>query len=279
MHGFCKEFVDGKNVLRVSDMINTARVDKIIQYALAVASEQDFGDRELGPIHFVKYVYVADLEYAKSHDGVTYTGANWTFYHFGPWCPAVHDRIDPALKAIGADKKVISSIKCDDDFVRWHMPDKDIADEMEKELDFLVSINVKNAVRKFAADTYSLLHYVYKTQPMLDAAPNESLVFLPVNLPKKAKSAEEKKEPTARQLKKQKQKTDRMRSFVQKQLDKKKKQVASKQPAPRYDEVFAAGQAMLDDLAGSPITTETLVCEIADDVWKSKSRHDPDLPS
>ncbi len=259
-------------------MIDTNRVDKIIQYALAVASEQEFGERELGPIHFVKYVYVADLEYAKSHDGQTYTGATWIFYHFGPWCPAVHDRIDPALKAIGADKKYISSIKCDDDFIRWHNKDKNLIDEIESELDFLVSINVKSAVRKYAADTYTLLHYVYKTHPMLNAAPNEKLVFLPVERMVKKKAKVEAKEITKRQQKQQKQRRDRLHSFVQKQLAKQKQQSVSKQPAPRYDEVFAAGHEMLDNIAGSSIVTETLVCEIADDVWKSKSRHDPDLP-
>ena len=40
------------------------RVDLLIQYALAVAGQNDFGERELGPIHLLKYVYLGDLAHA-----------------------------------------------------------------------------------------------------------------------------------------------------------------------------------------------------------------------
>ena len=50
------------------------KVDKIIQYALAVAANEDFCNRDLGPIHLVKYVYLADLAYAERNKGETFTG-------------------------------------------------------------------------------------------------------------------------------------------------------------------------------------------------------------
>lgn len=41
-------------------VVNAARVDAIIKYALSVASQNDnFTERELGPIHLIKYVYLA----------------------------------------------------------------------------------------------------------------------------------------------------------------------------------------------------------------------------
>ncbi len=52
-----------------------SRVDLLLQYALLVAGEQDeFLDRQLGPIHLIKYVYLADLFHAKRNNGVTFTG-------------------------------------------------------------------------------------------------------------------------------------------------------------------------------------------------------------
>ena len=41
--------------------MDTAKVDLLIQFALAVAAEEDaLAERELGPIHLIKYVYLAD---------------------------------------------------------------------------------------------------------------------------------------------------------------------------------------------------------------------------
>ena len=49
--------------------MDISRVDKIIQYSLLIAGdEDDFSDRQLGPIHLIKYVYLADLDFAASHN-------------------------------------------------------------------------------------------------------------------------------------------------------------------------------------------------------------------
>ncbi len=37
------------------------KVDLLLKYILAAAGEEDFGNREVGPIHLIKYVYLADL--------------------------------------------------------------------------------------------------------------------------------------------------------------------------------------------------------------------------
>ncbi len=82
------------------------KVDMLIQYALLIAGQEDaFWDRQLGPIHLIKYVYMGDLAYAERNDGETYTGIDWRFYNFGPWSQTVNERIEPALTAIGATKK------------------------------------------------------------------------------------------------------------------------------------------------------------------------------
>ena len=86
-----------------------SRVDLLLQYTLLVSGEQDeFLDRQLGPIHLVKYVYLADLFHAKRNNGVTFTGIEWKFYKFGPWSQAVHERIELALERNWCGETVVS---------------------------------------------------------------------------------------------------------------------------------------------------------------------------
>jgi hypothetical protein len=37
------------------------KVDLLLKYILAIAGREDYGNREVGPIHLIKYVYLADL--------------------------------------------------------------------------------------------------------------------------------------------------------------------------------------------------------------------------
>ena len=89
---------------------DSSHADLIIQYALLLAGEEDERfDRQLGPIHLVKYVFLADLAHAKRHGGESFTGATWLFHNFGPWDVAVYERIDPAtqLQILGAQVDLI----------------------------------------------------------------------------------------------------------------------------------------------------------------------------
>jgi hypothetical protein len=66
------------------------RVDLLLKYILPAAGQEDPGNRELGPIHLIKYTYLADLIFAEKHGGESYTCAPWRFHHFGPWSPEVY---------------------------------------------------------------------------------------------------------------------------------------------------------------------------------------------
>src|SRR5258708_38635416 len=102
--------------------MDAQRVDLLIQYALAVAAEEDHPrDRELRPIHLIKYCYIADLAYAREHDGQSYTGTPWQFYHYGPWSLDLYRRLEPAAKAIGAGEKRFSTVR-QEDAVSWALP-------------------------------------------------------------------------------------------------------------------------------------------------------------
>jgi hypothetical protein len=47
------------------------KVDLSLKYILAAAEQEDYGNREVGPIHLIKYIYLADLAFAEKHTGET----------------------------------------------------------------------------------------------------------------------------------------------------------------------------------------------------------------
>lgn len=158
-------------------------IDQVLQFILITAGqEDDFRDRELGPIHLIKYLYLADLIYAEQNNGKTYTSLQWKFHNFGPWSNDAYQRIQPALQRIGAIEKTIPS-KYEGDFVRWSVRDDDLYSQLRRELPRIIATSIQKCVHEFTASTEDLLHFVYKTWPMLRAKPGESLnlsLFKPV---------------------------------------------------------------------------------------------------
>jgi hypothetical protein len=50
------------------------KIGQLLKYILAAAGQEDYGNREVGPIHLIKYVYLADLAFAEKYSGETFTG-------------------------------------------------------------------------------------------------------------------------------------------------------------------------------------------------------------
>lgn len=254
------------------------RIDLLLQYTMAVACTLDFGRKELRPIHFIKYLYLADLEYARHHDGETFTGTPWRFHHFGPWAVEVFQRIEPALAAIGATKRTLENAQYGE-YVQWVLDSCDLEERLKTKIDWSISTTIDQAVREFGSNTEELLHRVYTTEPMLLAAPEEALQFSPAP-PRELKPKPTTAEPlTARQQKRFKEKVKVTREEVRRRLVAKKevKSGAPKPRQPRYDEVFFQGLAALDEAAGEEIIEEQFTGKLSKEVWKSKARYDPDL--
>lgn len=260
------------------------KIKKIIQFILSVAAENDERtDRFLSPIHIIKYVYLADLEYAKFHGGETLTGVRWKFHHFGPWSYEVYSLIEPALGEIGAVQSQIQS-KYSDDFIRWGLEscDQELINSIEKELDWIVLARVKEYVKRFGSDTESLLHFVYLTEPMLKAAPEDYLDF---SFPCNNNTSDQEDEKHKIELKNQNKKKEIIKklkalkpAFNKNLKERIKQEKIRKLLFPeKYNDIFQIGLEMLEKDAGEPIKEEKLTCEISDEIWKSKSRYDPDL--
>ena len=265
-----------------TSQLDHVRVDTLTQFILAVAAEQDeFRDRELGPIHLVKYVYLADLAFAAKNAGQTFTGAAWQFHHFGPWDAGVFARIEPALAAVGAEPKRIASRRADD-FVRYCLG-QDVAErirrESERVLPSVIIFRIAGAVHEYGSDTASLLRAVYQTLPMLNAAPEEALDLRTVVRETSAEyEVHVEKAMTKSQRRDLQRRLSEIRAEVQARLAKRAQAPLAEQPAPRYDEVFAAGVQWLDSLAGEPVPVGEGELAIAPDVWKSEARREPDIP-
>lgn len=258
------------------------KIQKIMQYALLVAGQNDDPfDRQLGPIHLVKYVYLADMEFAKYHEGQTYTGVDWKFHHFGPWSPLVFNQIDLALVPFGAVKKSFPSKFSEEDCIRWTMPfDEATCGQLKKELPMDIWGSLAKHVAKYRDDTTALLHFVYATRPMLHAAPGEMLDFHLLVEPKKEKTEEYvpfMERLSSKKRKKLKQGMDEMRERFRQRMAEKTPEPYPAGNAGRIDSVFEEGVDWLDRLAGDPFPEEGATVHFSGEVWKSRARSGEDV--
>ena len=260
--------------------LDTRRTDLLLQFVLLAAAQADeWRDRELGPIHLLKYAYLADLAFAERHGGDSYTGTRWQFYHFGPWQAEIHNRIEPALVAIGAAVKKIPS-RYENDFIRYSIPkdsiDRSLEDAMRSELPAGVVGTIERAFREHGSDTASLLREAYLTRPMLKAAPGELLDFTP----EQASEAIVLEAPPQLSKRQQRARTEVLRALKEKVRERLSQRTPLRQaaPKPRYDEVFAAGTDWLDSLAGESPRPQQGELVMDESIWKSSHRSDPDVP-
>jgi len=260
--------------------MDQARVDLVLKYALAVAGQEDPGNQELGPIHLIKYVYLADLVHAQRHAGTTFTCTPWRFYHFGPWAAGVFERLAPVAHLVEARERRFSYSNLEGEGVRWSLRDETVLRESERSLPTDLALELKRLIHKFGSDTYGLLHYVYATLPMLSAAPGEALHFS--SLTEGECSSQRLAGPPRPVLSKSESKkrlkvlTDLRERVAAKLLDHGSSR--SSPTPPRYDDVFFDGLHWLDELGGTPVAAEHGELKFSDEVWKSRGRGEPDLP-
>ncbi len=259
-------------------MTNTNRIDQLIRYALAAASQEDFGNRELGPIHLIKYVYLADLAFAETNAGQTFTGVAWRFYHFGPWSEEIYERIEPTVRQLGvAERRIPSSYA--DDALRWSLDDvPGLFEQLDEELPGVVTRAVKQAIHRFGQDTSDLLHFIYTTPPMLKAAPGEVLNFMPESTAADevrtlgAPQQKERSSKSAQRRRAEKVKALRERVAMKLKQAHERPRLAHPSPKPRFDEVFLKGAEWLNQQAGEVIQPEQGEVVFSADLWKSRAR-------
>lgn len=256
------------------------RIDAVVQFALLQAGEEDdYFARQLGPIHLIKYVYLADLAHAQANQGETYTGTDWIFHKFGPWSNQVFERVEPAAAEIQAEHKSFRSDYGDDDWHRWIARDDQRLKDRKRSLPSTITLAIRKYVHEFTNDTTSLLHFVYTTAPMIKAAPGERLDF--GSLPDREVPA---KVPQSEPLSKKKQKRMKQKfseiraKMLEKSPSRAHELKTRRLPEPRFDEIFEQGVAWLDSDAGETLPEGDVTAEFSADVWKSDARDPNDIP-
>jgi hypothetical protein len=269
-----------------AEEMDVNKVDLLLKYALAAAGQEDPGNREVGPIHLLKYVYLGDLAYAETHKGETFTGAPWRFHHFGPWAVEVFQRIEPVVNAVGASQRRITRPKLEDDYLRWTLVDDELFEYLNGLLPYEMAVAIRRAVHEFGDDTSGLLHQVYRTRPMLKAAPGELLSFTlqEQEAPDVVRETGphydvEPHCPSKREQEIRRSAMQAIRERVQARLTRKK--ARARRPVgytpPRYDEVFFDGLKWLDDLGGEAVEGQEGQLSFSESTWKSPARSDSDV--
>jgi len=262
-------------------MSDQQRIDQIILFSLLEAGhEDDLWDRELGPIHLVKYVYLADLAYSEYHKGETFTGVPWRFYHFGPWAEEVYLRINPVLEDIGASIKQISSPKVKDDFYRYSYSDDELYNELLNSLPLDITGPLKKVIHNYGKDTAELLHYVYRTRPMICASPGEYLCFMPKKQDQDLEVEQIQEQKLS--VKRKTLKKAAIETLKKEMADRFKQALAQKKEIPefippRYDDIYNEGIKWVESLAGDPINKEEGTLEVSPDFWKANFRINDEL--
>jgi hypothetical protein len=181
--------------------------------------------------------------------------------------------------AIGADKKIIPNPRDEKDVTRWIKSDDELFESLGNKLDLIVMGCIQKEVKRFGTDTPELLDFVYRTRPMVNAAPGEYLdfnVFGSETIPEDEVQPAS-KELTVRQKKKRKAALSDLKKRINARLDEKQKQLKAPATPPRYDSVFFSGIEWLNSSSKETLESGEYTAVISEEMWKSKARYDPDL--
>lgn len=254
-------------------MLDTNRVHTIVHFALLEAAEgEDFTRRDLGEIHLLKYIYIADEAYARWNQGATFTGIDWTFYKFGPWSQAAYTLLLVCLANIGAELRKFPSRFGNEDCKRWRVESDEAAYRQLKDvLPMDVRQAVSSAIHRHANDTASLLEEVYSTEPMLRAAPGEKLEFRAMDRTPREKDhafVPLMDKLSVSQRKRFREKKKELQARIAERLA---GQAVPEPPELPRDEEYAEALEWLDSLAGPRLPSGSEVV-FSESIWKSPAR-------
>jgi len=150
---------------------------------------------KLTTLRLVKFLYLADLYYARVSKGKTLTRWPWGFVYFGPWCKQVNEAIDNAAKNdLIIAKEYPSNHDDEKDYRLFWVEDTEEEPKIIDALPTYVWSRLQWAIQKWADDSSGLLDYVYfETEPMIDTSPGKILDFGKSQMPQIPKKIEMRK--------------------------------------------------------------------------------------
>ncbi len=116
-------------------------------------------EAEISTIRLVKLLYLIDLEYF-THHGVTLTGIDWVYHHYGPY----FFELDNILRSASIDLDATEvSTRSGRGFTYKSLEEQSIS----KDVDFATEQQINRILKKWALeDTQTILQFVYKTLPI-----------------------------------------------------------------------------------------------------------------
>jgi len=160
----------------------TKDVIKLIQWIVWYATTEGIS---LTRLRLVKFLYLADLFFAREKNGSTYTNLPWAFIHYGPYCNEVTREIDSAVSLELIEEEAYQSKYGDKDYYLYRSRFEE-QPALPSDLPTYVSSELKWAIRKWGEDAGGLLDYVYfETEPMNNVHPGDLLDFSQARKPMK----------------------------------------------------------------------------------------------
>lgn len=161
-------------------MPTDVKILDLIKYIVCFATDHDI---RLTTVRLVKFLYLADLFFARWHEGKTFTGYPWAFIYYGPYCSEAMASIDEAtLKGLIACQTCESNYG-NKDFSLYTCPTEDYL-ELRRSLPLDMISELQATLKKYGNDTAQLLDYVYfDTDPMVEAKQGDRLDFSQVKKP------------------------------------------------------------------------------------------------
>lgn len=237
--------------------VNRERIEELITFVVLTTS--------VNRTRLMKYVYLADLAYAKTHAGETYTGANWRFLHFGPWSSDVNDAIDSAMQKAGAEVVTYEHGE-HGEHAYWRVRESNRP--KKPNVNVTAAMEIERAAKNYEP-LPDLLHRVYATAPVLNAGPNEPLDFSTA-LTEPPPTWQTVEPLTAKQQKKLKSAL----AEVHKKIDERRAQQPRKRikVTPVYSQDFFAIEKAVDEQMGPAIEPEEVELTFEESIWKSGAR-------
>jgi len=144
----------------------------LITYILKVA--YDYGCTAISKTQLIKFLYLADLIFARLYEGQTWTGWKWRYYHFGPYCEEAVNSIQEAVnRGLILSEKLANEKK---EFMILKPTPKALEQKTEIPIEFHGLL--PKWIKKYGGDLCQLLDFVYQnTEPMIEAKKGELLNF------------------------------------------------------------------------------------------------------
>jgi uncharacterized phage-associated protein len=151
-------------------------IQNLIQFIVWYATQNEI---KLTTVRLVKFIYLADLYFARAHDGRILTNFPWAFVYYGPYCGEALDSIkDAAFNSIINMKSYESKFGRGDDYNIFSCDDSCVEENIEEKLPIEVISYLKSAIKRYGDDTPLLLDHIYfETEPMIDAKKGDLLNF------------------------------------------------------------------------------------------------------